>query len=50
MTRVGEAAADWLKELQTLIWRHPEQGIGADLASLTIAELWGIYRFLKGQE
>jgi len=38
---------DWLKELQTLVWRLPQYGIGPDLAALTTAELWELYCFLK---
>jgi hypothetical protein len=36
----------WLERLQWLAARFPEHGIGADLAALSAADLWGLYRFL----
>ena len=38
--------AAWLDRLQCLAMRFPEYGIGADLAALSAADLWGLYRFL----
>ena len=40
-------SAAWLDRLQCLIARLPELGIGADLAALSAADLWGLYRFLS---
>lgn len=39
--------AAWLERLQCLAARLPELGIGADLAALSAADLWGLYRFLS---
>lgn len=39
--------AAWLDRLQCLAARFPEHGIGADLAALSTADLWGLYRFLS---
>lgn len=39
--------ADWLERLQCLAARLPELGMGADLAALSAADLWGLYRFLS---
>ena len=39
--------AAWLERLQCLVARFPELGMGADLAALTAADLWGLYRFLS---
>lgn len=36
----------WLERLQCLAARFPEYGIGADLFALSVADLWGLYRFL----
>ncbi len=35
-----------LERLQCLAARFPQLGIGADLAALSAADLWGLYRFL----
>ncbi|MHB1247704.1 MAG: hypothetical protein ACYCZH_14795 [Sulfuriferula sp.] len=40
----GEA---WQESLQTLCTRFSHLGIGADLAALTLIELWGLYRYLS---
>jgi len=40
------AAQTWLQGLYCLLARFPEYGLGADIAALTLAELWGVYRFL----
>ena len=37
---------DWINRLQTLCNRFSCLGMGADLAALSIIELWGLYRFL----
>jgi hypothetical protein len=39
--------AAWLERLHCLAARLPELGIGADLAALSAADLWGLYRFLS---
>lgn len=36
----------WLEDLQALAARCAGLGIGPDLAALTLAEAWGLYRFL----
>ena len=38
--------AAWLEELQALAARFASLGISPDLAALTLAEAWGLYRFL----
>ena len=37
----------WLERLQMLCERFSHLGIGADLASLSLIELWGLYRYLS---
>ena len=37
----------WLKRLQALLERFSYLGIGADIASLSLIELWGVYCFLS---
>lgn len=36
----------WLDDLQALAARFAGLGIGPDLAALTLAEAWCLYRFL----
>ncbi len=38
---------DWLIHLKTLIAKYPYTAIDADIASLTLVELWGFYCFLS---
>jgi hypothetical protein len=38
----------WLERLQSLAARFSPLGIEADLAALTVVELWGVYRLLDG--
>jgi hypothetical protein len=38
---------DWLMHLQTLCERFSHLGIGADMAALSLIELWGLYRYLS---
>ena len=38
---------DWLAQLPLLVWRFQEQGIDADMSSLTLTELWGVYCLLR---
>ncbi|TDP74131.1 hypothetical protein [Roseateles toxinivorans] len=38
---------DWLARLQCLAARFPQYGVGADLAGLALADLWGVYCFLQ---
>ena len=40
-------APAWLEDLQALAARFAALGIGPDLAALTLAEAWGLYRFLR---
>ena len=39
-------APAWLEDLQALAARFGGLGIGPDLAALTLAQAWGLYRFL----
>lgn len=36
----------WITELEMLLSRYSELGIGADASLMTISELQGVYRFL----
>lgn len=36
-----------LARLYVLLERLPQYGVGADITALSIAELWGVYRFLQ---
>lgn len=38
---------DWLMCLQTLCERFSHLGIGADMAALSLIELWGLYCYLS---
>jgi hypothetical protein len=40
-------SSDWLERLQTLSVRFSGMGVGADLAALSLIELWGLYRYLS---
>lgn len=37
----------WLEELHALAWRFSALGIGADLASMSLIELHGVFCFLR---
>ena len=37
----------WLYQLQALSARFSELGITADLASMSLIELWGVYCYLQ---
>lgn len=37
----------WLERLQMLCNRFVHLGMGADLAALSVIELWGLYLFLS---
>jgi|APThiThiocy_cv2_1041547.scaffolds.fasta_scaffold15960_5 hypothetical protein len=37
----------WLERLQTLLVRFPHLGLHADIAALSLIELWGLYCFLS---
>ena len=37
----------WLNELNGLLARFSGMGISADLASMGLIELWGVYCFLR---
>jgi len=39
--------AGWLERLYSLLVRFPQHGVSADIAALSAAELWGLYRFLS---
>jgi hypothetical protein len=37
----------WMQHLECLAIRFSDLGVTSDLASMTIVELWAVYRFLK---
>ncbi len=39
--------AGWLERLECLVAHFPELCLGTDLAAFSVAELWGLYRFLS---
>lgn len=39
-------APAWLEDLHALAARFGAYGIGPDLAAVTLAQAWGLYRFL----
>jgi hypothetical protein len=41
------SAASWVGRLQGLAFRFSSLGIGPDLAGLTLAEAWAMYRLLR---
>jgi len=41
------SGARWLDELMALARRYSGYGIGPDLAGMTLAEAWAVYRFLS---
>jgi hypothetical protein len=44
------ARDNWLLRLQELVERSPHLGVIADLPTLTLIELWGIYCYLSRME
>ncbi len=40
----------WLERLEMLLARFSHLGIGADIPSLSMIELWAIYRYLSQLE
>lgn len=42
------AESDWLQKLQALAIRYSHFGVNHDLASLSLAELYGVYLWLRG--
>jgi hypothetical protein len=38
---------DWLKELEMLALKFSQLGMNPDLATMTLAELWGVYCRLR---
>jgi hypothetical protein len=38
---------DWLEQLPLLVWRFQQLGVDADMSSLTLTELWGVYCVLS---
>ncbi len=43
---LNTAPQTWVDRLSTLVARRPEQGLAADIASMSLCELWGTYRHL----
>jgi hypothetical protein len=41
------SSPDWLSELNALLARYADMGIGADAAAMSLTELWGLYCFLR---
>lgn len=39
--------SDWLERLQTLCEHFSYLGIGSDLTTLSLSELWGLYCYLS---
>lgn len=39
--------ANWLNELEALLVRFSGLGISADIAAMSLCELWGVYCLLK---
>ena len=37
----------WMERLEMLLTRFPHLGIGADVASLSLIELWSLYVYLS---
>ena len=37
----------WLEELESLLARFSGLGISADIAAMSLCELWGVYCLLK---
>lgn len=37
----------WMADLQCLVVRFSHLGIGADIASLSVLEAWGLYCYLS---
>ena len=37
----------WLERLHTLVARFSYMGLGADIAALSLIELWGLYCYLN---
>ena len=37
----------WIERLQTLLERFSHLSIGADIAALSLIELWGVYCYLS---
>lgn len=37
---------DWLDELNLLLARYSYLNLNADIATLSLVELWGVYRYL----
>lgn len=37
---------DWIEELYALLARFSDIGVDADIASMSLWELWALYRFL----
>jgi hypothetical protein len=37
----------WFGELESLVIRFPQMGVGADLAALTVIKAWGVLQMLR---
>ena len=37
----------WLVELENLLVRYPALGVGADVGTMGLCELWGLYCLLR---
>lgn len=37
----------WIKELEVLITKYPEQRIGHEVFCMTLVDLWGVYKYLE---
>lgn len=38
---------EWCNELEALAIRFPQAGVSADLASMSLVELWGVLQYLR---
>ncbi|MBL8421034.1 MAG: hypothetical protein JNK92_10395 [Dechloromonas sp.] len=45
--RMGMANDDWLERLHGLAYRFESLGVTADLAAMSLCELWALYAFLR---
>lgn len=45
--RAYDLPPQWIEDLQCLVVRFSHLGIGADVASLSMLEAWGLYRYLS---
>lgn len=38
---------EWLNDLEMLLFKYSGHGIGADVYSMSLIELWALYQWLK---